>query len=196
MASTPLWVPLVVAALGVTGTFLAAYYTRRWADRREDQRWTRERQAEEARWKRERDERREQWEREDHARWMAERRLVYAEFLQRIDTWRWALVKAQGEIERDGDLSRQSTTELEDLDTSHRETYETITLLAPAEIVEMAASCSLTLSFWTDNIAGPVGDDASEKAEENHRYEMDIPGEIQRLRKAIRQDLGVDSPDS
>jgi hypothetical protein len=196
MASTPLWVPLVVAAFGVAGTFLAAFYARKSADKREDQRWTREREAEESRWRRERDERREQWEREDHARWLAERRIIYAEYLQRLDAWRLALVKAEVEARRNAGLSRDSATELEHLYASHNKTYETISLLAPAAIVDMAATCSLTLGFWTDNLVVYFDRDGSEKREENSGYERDIYGQIEHLGKAIRQDLGVDSAES
>jgi len=72
-SSTPLWVPLVVAGIGVTGTLIAgisgAWITRRWSDQREDKAWTRERERE-----------RERWAREDEARTFEHRREAYEEF--------------------------------------------------------------------------------------------------------------------
>ncbi|MEU2168297.1 hypothetical protein ACH47V_23765 [Micromonospora chersina] len=53
-ASTPLWVPIVVAAVGVSGTVAAAWLTQRASKKREDERWRREREVDEIRWQRER----------------------------------------------------------------------------------------------------------------------------------------------
>lgn len=61
--------PLVVAAIGVTGTLVGGVtgglVTQRWADRREDRAWTREHERE-----------RERWLREDEARTFEHRREV------------------------------------------------------------------------------------------------------------------------
>jgi hypothetical protein len=46
MATTPIWVPLVIAFIGLGGVMLTQY----WASRREDTRWRREREHEQARW--------------------------------------------------------------------------------------------------------------------------------------------------
>ncbi|MEU4559126.1 hypothetical protein AB0F72_12115 [Actinoplanes sp. NPDC023936] len=56
-SSTPLWVPIVVAAFGVAGSVAAAWLTQRANRKREDQRWQREREADEIRWSREKAER-------------------------------------------------------------------------------------------------------------------------------------------
>ena len=57
MSSTPLWVPILVAGLGVCGTLGGAIagvvISQRRADRREDARGQREQEREEARWMRE-----------------------------------------------------------------------------------------------------------------------------------------------
>jgi hypothetical protein len=110
LSSTPVWVPLAVAAVAVAGTLGAALLTRRSADRQEDQRWTREREAEETRWQRERDERREEWQREDAARWLTERRAVYAEYLLSLEAWRSATLRLKGE--RLGPLLKEHTQHL------------------------------------------------------------------------------------
>jgi hypothetical protein len=55
--STPLWVPIAVAAIGVAGAITAAWLTQRASTRREDERWRRERDVDEIRWQREKAER-------------------------------------------------------------------------------------------------------------------------------------------
>ncbi|MGR6521803.1 hypothetical protein ACU5JM_09235 [Rhodococcus erythropolis] len=77
MNTTPLWVPLVVAGLGLVGTVVGAIsgvlITQRRSDRREDASWERE-------WERER----ERWAREDAARTFEHRRDAYADFYQSL----------------------------------------------------------------------------------------------------------------
>jgi hypothetical protein len=73
VTSTPVWVPLVVAGIGVAGTLTAgtaaAVMTRRWSDRREDHAWLRQREREH-----------DQWAREDEARTFEHRRKAYIDF--------------------------------------------------------------------------------------------------------------------
>lgn len=69
VSSTPLWVPLVVAALAVLGTLAGVLVTQRWSDRREAIAWTRDRQREQ-----------ERWAREDEARTFEHRREAYIDF--------------------------------------------------------------------------------------------------------------------
>lgn len=73
VSSTPLWVPLVVAGMGVAGTLgggiAGAVFTRRWTERREELAWARERRRE-----------RERWAREDQARTFEHRREAYIDF--------------------------------------------------------------------------------------------------------------------
>src|SRR5689334_7592908 len=73
MDSTPLWVPLVVAVIGVLGTLSAGVtgvlITQRQTERREKVTWDRERELEGSRWAR-----------EDQARTFDHRRETYADF--------------------------------------------------------------------------------------------------------------------
>lgn len=73
MSSTPLWVPLVVAGIGVAGTLTAGiaggFTAQRRADRREAAAWGRERERE-----------RERWAREDEAQTFEHRREAFLEF--------------------------------------------------------------------------------------------------------------------
>jgi hypothetical protein len=67
--TTPLWVPLVVAALGLVSTVVGIVVTQIMANRRERQSWQRETDRE-----------RERWAREDQARTFEHRRAAYVEF--------------------------------------------------------------------------------------------------------------------
>ncbi|BBX06402.1 hypothetical protein [Mycolicibacterium aichiense] len=75
MSSTPLWVPLIVAAIGLCGTAVAGlggvWVTQHRADKRESVAWRRELERESARWKR-----------EDEARTYEQRRDAYVTFYQ------------------------------------------------------------------------------------------------------------------
>ncbi len=77
VSSTPLWVPLVVAGIGVLGTLIAgvvgALTVQRWASQREDKAWAREREREQQRWAR-----------EDEARTFEHRREVFEDFYQAV----------------------------------------------------------------------------------------------------------------
>jgi len=72
-----MWVPLVVAGIGVAGTLAAgiagALMAQRWARQREETAWARERARE-----------RERWAREDEARTFELRREVFEEFYQAV----------------------------------------------------------------------------------------------------------------
>jgi hypothetical protein len=70
MATTPIWVPLVVAFLGLAGILL----TQHLANRRQDAQWQRERQREQA-----------VWAREDAARSYEHRRDSYVAFIKEFN---------------------------------------------------------------------------------------------------------------
>lgn len=73
MSSTPLWVPLVVAALGLVSTLAAVVVTQIMANRRERTTWTRELEREQARWSR-----------EDQALTFEHRRTAYVEYYEAL----------------------------------------------------------------------------------------------------------------
>lgn len=77
MSTTPLWVPIVVAGIGVARTLTAGIagglITQRWADRPDDKTWERERLREQ-----------EQWRREDEARTFEHRREAFEDFYQAV----------------------------------------------------------------------------------------------------------------
>jgi hypothetical protein len=77
VSTTPLWAPIVVAGIGVAGTLTAGIVggltTQRWADRRDNKTWERERLREQERWRR-----------EDEARTFEHRREVFEDFYQAV----------------------------------------------------------------------------------------------------------------
>jgi hypothetical protein len=86
MNTTPLWVPLVVAGLGLVGTAVAGlggvWLTQRRADRREDLIWQRQLQREQS-----------QWTREDAMRTFENRREAYLNAYNSLNKWGEDLVR-------------------------------------------------------------------------------------------------------
>ena len=183
-----MWVPLAVGALGVLGTLSAAIFAQVWSARREDRRWAREREAEKERWDREREERREQWRREDLARWLEERRNLYADLLLRIETWSSALSSAEGELLRDGQLADGTVAKLEELQQGHRRANQQLVMIAPSEIVKFAESCSSTYNIWLFQLKSRQ----LKLVENNIAFHKQRKSYDECLREAIRRDLRVD----
>lgn len=73
MTTTPLWLTLVVAALGPGSALFGVWLTQRRADKRDDATFVRELARE-----------RERWQREDQARTFENRRVAYAEFYESL----------------------------------------------------------------------------------------------------------------
>ena len=195
MSSTSVWLPLAVAAVGVAGTLSATWLTRRSADRREDQRWTREREAEETRWQRERDERREEWQREDAARWLTDRRAVYAEYLLSLRAWTTALYKVHNAVQANGTFSGETRAALVGLEEQSSRLYEMLSVISPKSIVDLSAGSFLTLGLWSHHLRSDGDDEAINPfSGEKTSYPKDSVQDDRRLRRAIRQDLGVDPP--
>lgn len=71
--TTPLWVPLVVAALGLISTVVGIVVTQIMANRREHASWQRDTDREQKR-----------WQREDHSRTFEHRRTAYVEFYEAL----------------------------------------------------------------------------------------------------------------
>ncbi|MGW4796469.1 hypothetical protein ACWEPC_29010 [Nonomuraea sp. NPDC004297] len=84
------WVPLVVAVLGILGLVIGQLVNA-W---REDRRWQRELVREDVRWQREQERELARHVRETEAHWREERLAAYAHFAEIMDTWRDLLVSA------------------------------------------------------------------------------------------------------
>jgi hypothetical protein len=106
-ATTPLWVPLMIAAVGLATTIGAAVLTQWWASRREDVRWGRER-----------DDRQEQWKREDSLRWLQDRQQAYARLIAALDEWDHELGSARAALTIDAEFAEYEKLWPKELDTA------------------------------------------------------------------------------
>jgi hypothetical protein len=187
--SSTLWIPLVVAVVGVSGTLSAAVFTQVWAARRENERWVREQTAEEKRWQREQEERRQQWQREDRARWLEVRRTIYAEFLLGLQTWSTALSKAEGELRENGSIADETTSLLQNLEEKYGGVYQSLRIIAPKMIIEWAAGLMLDYGLKSFDLTigklPPSGKEGIEDDARTRSYE-------ERLHDGIRKDLGLE----
>lgn len=189
--------PLAVAVVGVAGTLGATWLTRRSADRREDQRWKREREAEETRWQREQGERREQWQREDAARWLTERRTVYAELLLSLEAWRVVLADAQNGERPDGAIPAEAREALGGLRMETQRILETLSMIAPMPVVTLSSRSFIRLASWSAHLVVSIDSEGTDPftGEKPASYAKNALKDDISLREAIRRDLGVDPPD-
>lgn len=174
-SAVPLWVPLAVAFVGVAGTLAASVLTQLLNRRRDDKLWERERA-----------ERSEQWRREDAAKWLSERRAVYAEFLAVYDEWASVQSRAWQERRQLGAADEATRAALADMEKAGEKIFQTVRLIGAPEV----AKCSqdLWLALGVDH--GRVTDDAYAGDRELDYFDsLDM---LEALVKAMRRDLGVD----
>jgi hypothetical protein len=122
-ASTPVWVPLTIAVVGLATTVGAGLLAQWQASRREDRRWDREREA-----------RREDWHREDSHRWLQDRRQVYARFIIALDAWTSEIGRARsavavGNVEHYNEKTPEG--KLDDLQQATEEMLAEVELMGP-----------------------------------------------------------------
>lgn len=207
--STPIWVPLAVAALGVGSTLAASIFGQVWARRREEDRWRVEREAERVRWERERAARQEQWQREDAGRWLGDRRQIYADYLHALDRWRSDLVRPDYAAAFGGRIAPDSRAELTSLGDSANQQRELLSLIAPKKVVRLANEAYVShfraytrlVSPWIvqpgddQEVAVDHSDDDIRAAVRKHdERAAALRRSINELRAAIREDLGIDGP--
>lgn len=172
-ASTPLWVPILVAIVGVLGTLSAAIFTQIWAANRENERWVRERAAEEKR-----------WEREDHARWLEERKTVYAQLLLGLDALDEGLRKAETQLRAVGRIEDVMLSQMKILAESAGQIYESLRLIAPNQITELGGLIMQSQFVRKMNLEADRLEDVQDAAERGERS--------RKLYSALRADLGIE----
>lgn len=163
---TPLWVPLVVAAIGVLGTLSAGIagvlITQRRSDRREEAAWARQRERE-----------REVWEREDRQRTFDHRRMAYEQFYEAVQTYANAVQGyRKGLIERVPDDVHNAAFEL----------LQRLHIYAFPEVSKLSVVAYLSADTWEHM----PGSDA-ETARRGERYRK----AESELLDAMRSDLGI-----
>jgi hypothetical protein len=175
MSTTPLWVPLLVASLGIVGTVAGTVsgvvYAQRQADRRDALSWERERKREEQRWAR-----------EDLARTFEHRRNAYVEFYESLRDTTFMIYNhkmglsqpVEGQDEPPFDFQLPTYRKLQ-----HLEVYATPFVVQPAKDAYDAA--------WKWGV-GARFDQVDEKcAAHQQRYdELEIV-----LLDTVRMDLGI-----
>jgi hypothetical protein len=182
-ASTPLWVPLVVAIVGVLGTLAAAVFSQIWSRRLDEHRWKREREAEELRWKREQDERAAQWEREDRARWIADRRDNYAAALAAYDALANAVYRTSAEVShRKRRATKDAIHELSALHNEWERKGDSLRLIAPKRVMDALWALSYSIGMQFEAIKKGALERQGFEARANHYVA---------LLRAMQEDLGL-----
>jgi hypothetical protein len=174
--TTPLWVPLVVAIVGVLGTVGGAIggvlITQRRADKREADAWERELERERARWAR-----------EDAARTFEQRRAAYTDFYESLGMM-MKRVKNHGTGLGGDRVDRLP----EGWDTPTFERFTRLELYASPNVAWLAINAwEITRSWGGATRWGK----ADEEFQEDHGRAEDARTA---LLDAIREDLGVDRP--
>jgi hypothetical protein len=108
---TPLWVPLVSAAVGAGGALVTTLMTQSLTRRRDDVKW----------------------EREDAARWLADRRAAYADLLTALQKHWAAITATRGRVP--GDAERAT---IRDLAAAIERPLQAVILIAPADVSLLA----------------------------------------------------------
>jgi hypothetical protein len=180
MNTTPLWVPLAVALVGLLGTAGGAIggvlITQRRADKREADAWERELERERARWGR-----------EDAARTFEQRRAAYIDFYQAnahtpelISEYVMARLRGDKEAKSPSFWSPEA-----------EERFQTLQIYASPRVTEVAREAQgayqkmvLELIKWQ----GDQEEDIIEKLDEPmDRWKLSV----HKLLAAIRKDLGI-----
>ncbi len=183
MNTTPLWVPLVVAALGfigtVVGTISGVLITQRRADKREDLTWERGQQREHDRWSR-----------EDALRTFDQRRIAYVEFADTVR--RLVRLAENAELPLLFPLDQDEGVELSD------DWY--LQISEPWQRMRLWCSSSEVAS-WTDKVADDVMAWGDRIRHLQTKSDQDFDALVQigavtrdaesKLLAAMRKDLGV-----
>lgn len=167
----PLWVPLVVAGLGVlgaiTGTIVGVLITQKHSDRREVQSWDRERERE-----------RERWAREDALRTFEQRQRAYVDFYESLRHM------ARTSYNHGMGLSEPDELDFE-WSTAAYQGLEHFRLYASPEAMEAASAAYSACWRWGNQTTH--GDDD----ERFYESQEDYDGAELRLYQCIRRDLGI-----
>jgi len=176
----PLWVPLVVALLGVLGVLTSQVI----ATRREDKRWSREQEQEELRWRRDR-------QREIEERTYRGRLDAYSRMISTLEEWGWALHPTKrwllDRVQPLNDAQRAELIKLRDLAP---QALGPMNLFAPSEVRALMKTAVLA---WADFTTVLI---ESEESEDELRARWQHCWDSSRaVRAAIRRHLGTDDLD-
>jgi hypothetical protein len=169
MPTTSLWVPLVVAAVGVLGTLSAAIFTQVWTSHREEARRRQDREVEEQR------------------RLRAERQKVYVEMLVSSQRWHDEIVKAWGIGNGGVEVDDAMTDRLGEREKAFGQSFSELTLVGSPEVLGRASEFGLHLLGIRNDLGKgkeqpyPGGGEAqllSTKMLNAMREDLSIPGGV------------------
>ena len=125
-AQVSVWVPLVVALVGLLGVVATQVLT----TRREDRRWRQEQERVEARWRREKT--------QEIAERQLERKIeTYAAFLTAVEAWGWKLHPIARRVLDGGALSLDDSETLATLREIPQDALGAVNLYAPDEVRDL-----------------------------------------------------------
>jgi hypothetical protein len=117
--------------------------------------------------------------------------------LLNFEAWRSALIGSRVEEENGYRLSEETAATLDRLQNEADHIYQTISILAPDSIVNLAAGYFMILAAWSHSLtSGRRGDEVNPFSGEKDNYLSDAWKEHELLREAIRRDLGIDAGDT
>jgi FtsZ-interacting cell division protein ZipA len=178
--------------VGAAAALVVGILTQWWTDRRENQRWEREREDRRMQWERERDDRREQWQREDSLRWLQDRQQAYARFLSALDEWDFML--DEGTASRRGDtyeelgiLPELDYAKIQQAHMAAQKVFPLLEFMAPEQTRKLAMRAMTSRARFLVRYLAPDTDVAKLDAGWAQLRES-----MSALLKAMRNDLGVE----
>ncbi|SFB45681.1 hypothetical protein SAMN05216266_11285 [Amycolatopsis marina] len=176
MSQVPVWVPIVVAALGFVGVVTSQLI----AGWREDRRWRREAEREDLRWRRER-------QRDWESRSFDGRVAGYSEIIGPIEAFDWVLFRARRVVESGAGLDEHLATDLRGVSHQARNSLGAVNLHSPERIrVRLREAMIPRVRLSTRLLDGERRDDLRELWDTGQR-------EYRLMRAEMRRDLGLDA---
>ena len=171
-----MWVPLVVAAVGLSGV-LGAQLVAGW---REDRRWAREVERDDLRWRRER-------ERTADERRHTSRVEAYERVIGLLEAWAWTLYPAKTRvITEHGELTDDMRARLREVREQARDALGPINLHGPEAVRRMMRDAVVSKADFTEALlAGRPPDEL------RPMWEL-TKSTYYAMRAAMRRDLGID----
>ncbi len=172
-SQVPVWIPIVVALLGLAGVIL----TQLLSGRRETRRMAEEAAREERRWQRERE-----------ARTHETRADAYAQLMGVLEAFDGVLFQARAIVESDGELDEHQITELREVRSEAQHALGPVVLHAPEAVRRLVSDATLPRMRLAMMLLEPDGDrtrlrPAWEAGQRGYRV----------MRARMRADLGFDA---
>jgi hypothetical protein len=172
-SQVPVWIPIVVALLGLAGVILTQFLS----GRRETRRMAEEAAREDRRWQRERE-----------ARTHETRADAYAQLMGVLEAFDGVLFQARAIVEADGELDEHQITELRDVRSEAQHALGPVVLHAPEAVRRLVSDATLPRMRLAMVLLDPDGDrtrlrPAWEAGQRGYRV----------MRARMRADLGFDA---